>query len=451
MKPDDTIFALASGAGRSGIAVIRLSGPAAGQALEALSNSPLPKPRQATRATFYGSRAHKDEILDDGLVLWFPAPASFTGEDVVELHIHGGPAVIDALLTALVALPGLRPAEAGEYSRRSFENGKFDLTAAEGLADLIEAETEAQRRQARRQSRGELGRVYDAWRERLIRAQALMEADIDFSDEDIPDDLIGDALAIAGDLEREISGHLDDGHRGERLRAGLYLAIIGPPNAGKSSLLNRLARRDAAIVSEIAGTTRDVIDVHLDLGGYPVIAADTAGLREAVQDSIESEGVRRARQRADDADMKLAVFDATDLKSDTGLDPLTLGLIDADTFVILNKCELVKTSLPKEINKRPAFPVSAKTGAGFDDLLANLQKAAAERLAGGAGPAITRLRHRNALTSCCESLSRAANTTEPELMGEDLRLAARALGTITGRVDVEDLLDVIFSEFCIGK
>ncbi|MBT5373354.1 MAG: tRNA uridine-5-carboxymethylaminomethyl(34) synthesis GTPase MnmE, partial [Rhodospirillaceae bacterium] len=265
MSSEDTIFALASGAGRAGIAVLRLSGPAAGQALEALSGGPLPQPRHAVRASFRNPDKEKPEILDDGLALWFPAPASFTGENVVELHIHGGLAVIDAMVKAISSVPDMRPAEPGEFSRRAFENGKFDLTAAEGLADLIEAETEAQRRQARRQSRGALGSLYDSWRERLIRAQALMEADIDFSDEDIPDDLVGDALAIAGGLEKEITAHLDDGHHGERLRAGLYLAIIGPPNAGKSSLLNRLAKRDAAIVSDIAGTTRDVIDVHLDL------------------------------------------------------------------------------------------------------------------------------------------------------------------------------------------
>jgi len=450
MSPDDTIFALASGAGRAGVAVIRLSGPMSAKALQALSGQPPAQPRLAVRASFRDPKNDNGDILDDGLVLWFPAPASFTGEDVVELHIHGGPAVVDALQLALGEIPGLRPAAAGEFSRRAFENGKFDLTAAEGLADLIEAETEAQRRQARRQARGELGRLYETWRKRLTRAQALMETDIDFSDEDIPDDLIGGALALAADLDGEITAHLDDGRRGERLRAGLYLAIIGPPNAGKSSLLNRLVRRDAAIVSDIAGTTRDVIDVHLDLGGYPVIAADTAGLREA-ENSIESEGVRRARERADDADMKLAVFDATDLKSAGGLDSLTTDLVDPDTYVILNKCDLATSPLPDEINGRPAFALSAKTGEGFAALLEALQKAAAARMAGGDGPGLTRQRHRTALTTCVKSLRRAAQAGEPELMGEDLRLASRALGAITGQVDVEDLLDVIFSEFCIGK
>lgn len=448
MNENDTIFALASGAGRAGIAVIRLSGPASGGALKSLSGGGLPSPRQATRASFRDPE-NKQSVLDDGLVLWFPSPASFTGEDVAELHVHGGPAVISVILAAIGALPGLRPAEAGEFSRRAFENGKFDLTAAEGLADLIAAETEAQRRQAQRQSGGELGRLYDGWARRLVRAQALTEADIDFSDEDIPDDLVGEALAAVTALDKEMAAHLDDAHRSERLRAGLYLAIVGPPNAGKSSLLNRLARRDAAIVSDIAGTTRDVIDVHLDLGGYPVIAADTAGLREA-RDSIESEGVRRARERAGDADMKLAVFDATDLETAGGLDALTLGLIDDDTFVVLNKCDLATASLPDEIRRRPAFPLSAKTGAGLDALLDALQGAAAARMA-GEGAGLTRQRHRAALTACRLALGRAMAAAEPELIGEDLRLASRELGRITGRVDVEDLLDLIFSEFCIGK
>ena len=447
MNTEDTIFALASGKGRAGIAVIRLSGRAAGAALKSLGNDDLPMPRQAKWTSLINSQG---DVLDDGLVLWFPAPASFTGEDVVELHVHGGTAVINALQLALSALAGLRPAEPGEFSRRAFENGKMDLTAAEGLADLIEAETEAQRKQARRQSRGELGRLYESWRDCLIRAQALSEADIDFSDEDIPDDLVGEARSIATQMAKDIAVHLDDAHRGERLRAGLYLAIIGPPNAGKSSLLNRLAKRDAAIVSDIAGTTRDVIDVHLDLGGYPVIAADTAGLREA-RDSIETEGVRRARERAEDADMKLAVFDASDLQAAAELDPLTLELIDSNTLIILNKCDEPHGALPDQVKNRPVLVLSAKTGEGFDALLVALQSLASELLAGDTGPGLTRQRHRDALKDCHSALKRAIVAEEAELMGEDLRLATRALGRITGRVDVEDLLDVIFSKFCIGK
>ncbi len=447
MNHDDTIFALSSGKGRAGIAVIRLSGFAAGTALQSLSNDVLPLPRFAKRTTLVDSQG---DVLDDGLALWFPAPASFTGEDVVELHIHGGNAVINTVLETLSNLPGLRPAEPGEFSRRSFENGKMDLTAAEGLADLIEAETEAQRKQARRQSRGELGLLYEIWRKNLIRAQALSEANIDFSDEDIPDDLIDDARHLALKTLDEITKHLDDSHRGERIRSGLHLAIVGPPNAGKSCLLNRLAKRDVAIVSDIAGTTRDIIDVHLDLGGYPVIAADTAGLRKA-GDSIEIEGIRRARERAGDADMKLAVFDAGDVKTPATLDPLTLELIDSNTLVIFNKCDEPHNALPDQVKSRPVLALSAKTGEGLDDLMLALDALVCKLLAGDPGPNLTRQRHRNALEDCLRALKRAVVGEEVEFMGEDLRLATRSLGRINGRIDVEDLLDVIFSEFCIGK
>jgi len=444
---EGSIFALASGKGRAGISVIRLSGPDAGAALRNLCNDDLPMPRKAKRTSFVNSHG---DVLDDGLVLWFPSPASFTGEDVVELHVHGGNAVINAILEVLSIMPGFRPAEPGEFSRRAFENGKMDLTAAEGLADLIEAETEAQRKQAQRQSRGELGRLYDSWRENLIKARALSEANIDFSDEDIPDDLTEEAMQITAQTLEEIIIHLNDSHRGERLRAGLNLAIIGPPNAGKSCLLNRLAKRDVAIVSDIAGTTRDVIDVHLDLGGFPIVAADTAGLREA-EDSIETEGIRRARERAEDADIKLAIFDAGDVQAAAALDPLTLELIDSNTLVIFNKCDEPHSILPDQVKNRPAMVLSAKTGEGLDTLLRALQAMASKLLAGDSGPSLTRYRYRDALNDCRHSLERAIVAEEVELMGEDLRLAARSLGRITGRIDVEDLLDVIFSKFCIGK
>ena len=447
MNIEDTIFALASGKGRAGISVIRLSGLAAGAALRSLCSDDLPTPRQAKWTNLVNAQG---DILDDGIVLWFPSPASFTGEDVVELHVHGGNAVINATLEALSVMPGLRQAEPGEFSRRAFENGKMDLTAAEGLADLIEAETEAQRKQAQRQSRGELGRLYDGWRENLIRAQALSEANIDFSDEDIPDDLTDEAIYIASQTLEEIAKHLNDAHRGERLRAGLSLAIIGPPNAGKSCLLNRLAKRDVAIVSDIAGTTRDIIDVQLDLGGFPVVAADTAGLREA-GDKIETEGIRRTRERAEDADMKLVVFDAGDVQAAAELDSLTLELIDSNTLVIFNKCDEPHSILPDQVKNHPVLVLSAKTGEGFDSLLLAMQDLASKLLAGDSGPSLTRYRHRDALKDCQYSLERAILVGEAELMGEDLRLAVRSLGRITGRVDVEDIFDVIFSKFCIGK
>jgi len=453
----DTIFALASGAGRAGVAVIRLSGPQAGPALEKLSGQPLPKPRQAFRARFMDPV--DGDIIDDGLALWFPAPASFTGEDVVEIHVHGGMAVRTALFGALSAFGGLRMADPGEFTRRAFENGKMDLTEAEGLADLIDAETQAQRRQARRQHDGELGRLYEAWRARLVRAQAMMEAEIDFSDEDLQTDVIRHAFREAADLDAEIAEHLNDSRRGERMRDGFYVAIIGPPNAGKSSLLNLLAQRDAAIVSDIAGTTRDIIEVHLDLGGYPLIIADTAGLNESA-DRIENEGIRRAKERAENADLKLAVFDTVQFCGDGGPDPLTAALVDKRTLIVVNKRDQFDGPLPARpfsVNEdeRPVFPISVKTGTGVDALIQEMERQAAKGLGGSEGLGPTRERHRRALEECRDALARILvspeQLPEPEFFGEDLRLAARSLGRITGRIGVEDILDVIFREFCIGK
>ncbi len=417
----------------------RLSGAGAGAALVALTGKPVPMPRVVTRCTVLDPSS--GEVLDDGLAIWFPAPASFTGEDVAELHLHGGAAVSEAVTLALAALPGVRQAEPGEFTRRAFEHGKMDLTAAEGLADLVEAETAAQRRQARRQMAGELGAIYESWRSALLHAMAEVEAEIDFSDQDLPaglrDGVMGRMRAIAG----EIGAHLRDDRRGEVLRAGISVAILGPPNAGKSSLLNRLARRDAAIVSETAGTTRDVIEVHMDLGGYPIVLADTAGLRIAEND-IEREGVRRALARAEHADLKLVVFDGAAWPLP---DPATGALIDDDAIVVVNKVDLG----PKDLGS--ALGVSARTGQGLTELESRIAMEVARRFQPAATPALTRARHRTALEECAAALERFAAASQPELAAEDLRLAARALGRITGRVDVEDVLDVIFAEFCIGK
>jgi tRNA modification GTPase len=430
----DTIFALASGQGRAGIAVYRLSGPASGPALVRLSGKSLPPPRQAMRVTLAD--------IDDGLALWFPAPSSFTGEDVVELHLHGGRAVARALATALLDC-GLRPAEAGEFSRRAVANGKLDLTRAEAAADLIDAGTEAQRRQARAQMAGGLESLVEDWRARLVAALAHVEAVIDFADEGIADDqwrLAAETIAVLG---REVSAALADGGRGERVRQGLEVAIVGAPNAGKSSLLNRIAGRQAAIVSGTAGTTRDVVEVHLDLGGWPVILADTAGLRAAAEE-VEAEGVRRALARAEAAGLKLAVFDAA-----AEADAATLALVDDATLVVVNKCDLAPA--PPAIGGRPALAVSALGGEGMETLLAALESAVAERFAGGAVPVFTRERHRAAARDCLAALERFAGHDEIELAAEELRLAGRALGRITGRIDAEELLDVIFRDFCIGK
>lgn len=440
----DTIFALATPAGRSGVAVLRVSGPHAGAALEALTGRALPQPRIAMLRRLIGA---DDVPIDDALVLWFPAPHSFTGEDVAELHLHGGPAVIAAALAALSSRENLRLAQAGEFTRRAFENGKLDLAEVEGIADLIAAETEAQRRQALRQAEGALSRLHDLWRERLLRALARLEALIDFPDEDLPLQLRASIDSEIEDLQSEIARHLADQHRGERLRDGLAIAILGAPNVGKSSILNRLAQREAAIVSAVAGTTRDVIEVRLDLAGYPVTIADTAGLRESA-DEIEAEGVKRALARAEHADLKLLVFDAGRWPA---IDAETAKLIDDAALCVLNKAELLREPEPVAVEGRAVIEVSARTGLGIEALVTAIGTRAADLMASGEGVVVTRARHRAALEECEAALARAVEAALPELKAEDLRLALRALGRIAGRVDVEDVLDLIFKEFCIGK
>jgi tRNA modification GTPase len=442
-----TIFALSSAPGRAGVAVLRVSGPHAGAALRALAGH-LPPARKAVLRTLVVPG--QGEAIDRGLVLWFPGPNSFTGEDLAELHVHGGRAVVQATTDALAAQPGLRPAEAGEFTRRAFDAGKLDLTEVEGLADLIDAETRAQARQALRQMDGALGRKIADWRDRLLRARAHMEAEIDFADEELPEGLGATVRREVGRLAGEIDATLADAGRGERLRDGLTVAILGAPNAGKSSLLNAVAARDAAIVAETAGTTRDVVDVHLDLGGYPVTLADTAGLRALDADSadpVEAEGIRRAKAKAEQADLRLVVFDAT-----RELDRATAELVGADSLIAWNKIDLPGAGPPVAVAGQPVYPISAHTQAGVPDLLDRLQAEVTERLgvAGGA-PAITRARHRSALADAAEALHRAGRVDAPELAADDLRHATHALGRVTGHVDVEDLLDVIFRDFCIGK
>jgi tRNA modification GTPase len=428
-----TIFALASGAGRAGIGVVRLSGPGAGAVLATLAGSP-PPPRTAAlrRLTWQGVE------IDQALLLWFPAPASFTGEDVAEIHLHGGRAVRTALFEALMAL-GCRPAEPGEFSRRAVENGKLDLTRAEAIADLVDAETEAQRRQALRQYDGALADLYEGWRAGLIMALGRAEAGIDFSDDGVGEAEFEAARAAAMDLGRQIRAHLDDAGRGEALREGVRLAIVGPPNAGKSSLLNALARRDVAIVSDIAGTTRDVIETRLDLGGVLVLVSDTAGLRDS-KDVIEAEGVRRALARAREAHLTLLLLDASAAEPRAGL-PEDL----AADFTVWNKADLAP---------HDGISISLKTGAGLDLLQQLLQQKVQQKFAGldsDWAPSLTRPRHRMALHEALAALEHAGDAAEPELLAEDLRLAMRALGRITGRVDVEEVLDFVFRDFCIGK
>lgn len=440
----DTIYALATAAGRAGIAVVRLSGPNAMSALRRLGGDP-PAPRHAALRTL----RHPDTgiELDRGLVLTFPAPNSFTGEDMVELHVHGGRALVRAILEALATCDGLRPAEPGDFTRRAFEHGKLDLTAAEGLADLVNAETEAQRRQALRQLRGELGGLYESWRSRLMVALARIEAYIDFPDEELPASLVAQTKDDLSRSVAEIGGHLEDQRRGQRLREGLSVAILGRPNVGKSSLLNALAGRPAAIVTAQAGTTRDIVEVHLDLGGYPVVVADTAGLRET-SDEIEIEGVRRAKAIAREADYKILMVDAREYPD---VDRQLENLVDRDAIFVVNKCDLVPRSRIDPLSGRPTLAISALTGQGIDQLLTIVTDAVVERAGLTETPALTRERHRRALEDCRDCLRRALTAASIELMAEDLRLAVRAIGRITGRVDVEDILDIIFREFCIGK
>ena len=438
-RADETIFALASGAGRAAVAVVRVSGAGAAPVLNALAGR-LPAPRMATlrRLRHPGS----GELLDQALVLWFPGPASYTGEDSAELHLHGGPAVLAGVAEALVA-SGARPAEPGEFTRRAFVNGKLDLTAAEGIADLIAAETEAQRRQALRQAGGALATLYGGWAERLTRLLARQEAFIEFEDEDLPAGLDAAVAAEAAALRQEMAAHLADGSRGENLREGLMVAIIGAPNAGKSSLLNALVGRDAAIVSTRAGTTRDIVEARLDLAGVPVTLADTAGLREAA-DEIEAEGVQRALRRAEESDLVLAVFAA-----DRAPDAETLAQLRPGVLVVANKTDLA--TAPEFIGGQAALAVSARTGGGLAALRERLTLEATRRAGLTAEAVLTRPRHRAALQEAVDWLARLDEAPLPELRAEALRAALRALGRITGRVGVETVLDLVFGEFCIGK
>jgi tRNA modification GTPase len=436
MRSDDTIFATASGHGRAAVCLIRISGPESRTVLERMTER-MPEPRRAVVRTL--KHPTTGEPLDQALVLWMPGPGSFTGEDQAELQIHGGLATRAAVLRALGAIDNCRPAEAGEFTRRAFLNGRMDLAQVEGLADIIDAETEAQRRQAMLQLGGRLGNAAENWRESVLQVLALLEASLDFSDEgDVPEDLEQEILGMIDRVRGEIGGAMAN-RSGERLREGLTVVLAGPPNAGKSTLLNALARRDVAIVSPVAGTTRDVIEVHCDLGGLPVIIVDTAGLRES-GDMIEQEGVSRARARAQDADLVLWLVPPEGGESEP---PQAQRLLRVGTKSDLNRvrhdCDLT---------------IAAATGEGLPELIARLEEEASALM--GQGDAIlTRERHRKALERAHAALERAramlVGHGPLELAAEEVRLAARAIGEITGRVDVEDVLDRLFSSFCIGK
>ena len=422
--------------------MVRVSGPQAGKVVTALAGK-FPSPRLATRALL---RDVGQRPIDDAVVLWFPGPASATGEDVAEFHVHGGRAVLAALFAALAEFADIRPAEPGEFTRRAFENGKLDLTEAEGLDDLIHADTDRQRRQALRQLKGLLGDKARDWRARIIEASALIEAGIDFSDEgDVPAELIAPALARIKALLAEIQEVLAAKGQGEHLRDGLVVAIAGPPNVGKSTLMNQLARREVAIVSPHAGTTRDVIEVQLDLDGYPVTVIDTAGIRET-DDPVEQEGVRRARARAADADLVLWLADSPGVAvANDGAAPV---------WTVRNKIDLEVPGRPMaEAPGKGDFQISASRGDGVPELISALVGFAQSYFGASEGGLISRTRQRRLLQETASSLQRCIEVVEKgeELAAEELRTAAHSLGRLLGRVDVEDILDVIFREFCVGK
>ena len=449
MEASDTIYALASAPGRSGVAVLRLSGPDARRVALGLG-ARLDTPRLMALSTLRDPTDSR--VLDQALSVWFPGPASFTGEDVVELHLHGGRAILNAVFEALSQFPDTRPADPGEFSRRAFLNDKMDLVEAEGLADLIDAGTERQRQQALRQMQGGLSAELDAIRDALVEHMALLEAWIDFPDEELPDDVLPDVQTGLQTLRQTMEALLSRSGPAERLRDGLSIAIVGPPNAGKSSLLNLLSKRDVAIVSDTAGTTRDVLEVHLDLNGYPITLFDTAGLRET-EDSIEMEGIKRALSRAKTADLTILVVDGT-----TDEWPNTVPQIEPDNLIrVFNKVD-------KQSDHKPTAPhdwigLSVTTQQGLPTLLDRLALEADARMNAGEAAGLTQHRHQIAVRDALEAIRRTeagltgviGGTHPIELVSEDLRAAAHAIGRITGRVDVDQLLDVIFSRFCLGK
>ena len=445
----DTIFALSSGAGKAGVAVFRLSGPGARAALNKFSKRKV-KPRRVVHSSIFNPET--GGLIDEGIIFSFAGPASFTGEDMAEIQVHGSHAVIDVLSDALVAA-GIRPAEPGEFTLRAFRNGKLDLAQAEALADLIDAETSLQQQQALDQLGGGLSALAEDWRKQLTGILAPLEAGIDFPDEaDIPEKIEGQAAPVIRQLIQDLEAYLEASTGAQRLRRGVSVVLLGPPNAGKSSLLNRLAGSDIAIVSATPGTTRDALEVRIDLEGIPVTITDTAGLRDETSDEIEEEGMRRARQKAETADLRIGLLDGN--QSSLGKQISALEL-DRDDIVVLNKSDLRPAS-PNEISgKALGLPLnlSLKTGKGFEDFL-DVLKGKVKILCGNVEePRLTRARHVHAAKEAILALKRSLEilALQPELSAEDVRLAARHLGAITGAVDVEDVLGEIFSSFCIGK
>lgn len=445
---NQTIYALSTVCGKSGVAVIRVSGAEAFRAVEAMTslNAKTLKPRYAYFVKLLHSQTK--EVIDNSLLICFAAPHSFTGEDIVELQIHGSRAVINSVIDSLSALANFRLAEPGEFSKRAFYNQKMDLTEAEGLADLIDAETSEQQKYALRQMEGGLKNLYEGWREKLLTLLAHLEAYIDFPEEDIPADITSSMLNDVFKLSESIQSHLQDDNAGERLREGFRVVIVGPPNAGKSSLLNAFAKREAVIVSDIAGTTRDAIDIHMDLNGYPVTFTDTAGLRET-EEEIERKGIEIAKSKISDADLVICLFDAE--KDSVQIFENIEKAFKNKIIFVANKSDKLTFEQCSNLKKEQILLISAKHQQGVADLLDVISVRIAARFSSGSNLLITRARYREALQNTLQNLQAFSFDKEIELTAEDIRLAARELGKITGRIEVDEILDKIFGSFCIGK
>jgi len=442
-----TIYALSSGPGVSGIAVIRISGQETSKAIELLTGKSVPKPRVATLRKI--NKINTSELIDEGIILWFPGPESYTGEDMAEIQIHGSKAVIDALHTSISKIENCRLAEPGEFTKLAFQNGKINLLKAESIADLISSETEIQRQQAIKIMNGKSADQFNFLREKLLKILSHVEAKIDFPDEDLPNDILKEIKKSSDDVLKNIEKILNDQKVGERIREGFKIAILGPTNAGKSSLLNHLSNRDVAIVSEIAGTTRDVIETHLNVDGYPVIVSDTAGIRES-KNEIEKKGIKLSLNRAEEADLKLVVVDAKNLD----FTDILKGLLDENAILVINKSDLLEGDVDPEIKKLNHVLISIKENLHIDELISKIKNNLKNKFITSDDILITRERHRQHLKQCLEHLKNFNKKNEVEdfdTAAEDLRLATRHLGMIVGKVDVEEILGSIFNDFCIGK
>ena len=442
-----TIYALSTGPGISGIAVIRISGEETSKVLTLLTSKPLPKPRVAALRKI--NKINTSELIDEGIILWFPGPESYTGEDMAEIQVHGSKAVVDALHKSISKIENCRLAEPGEFTKLAFQNGKINLLKAESVADLISSETEIQRQQAIKIMNGKSANRFNFLREKLLKILAHVEAKIDFPDEDLPKDILNEIKKSSDEVLKNLEKILDDQKVGERIREGFKIAILGPTNAGKSSLLNHLSNRDVAIVSEIAGTTRDVIETHLNIDGYPVIVSDTAGIRES-KDEIEKKGIKLSLNRAEEADLKLIVVEAKNLD----FTDVLKGLLDENAILVINKLDLLKKDIDPEIKKINHVLISIKDNSNIDELILNIKNNLKNKFITSDDILITRERHRQHLQQCLDHLKNFNQKKEIEdfdKAAEDLRLATRHLGMIVGKVDVEEILGSIFNDFCIGK